>query len=71
MIISKKTKNFLDKQGVEYSYVFVDYLEGDEKASTMKTVEKWNSSCSFPTLVINDKESIVGYKEDEIREALK
>jgi hypothetical protein len=34
----------------------------------MNTVERFNPPGSFPTLVINDKKSIVGFKEEEIRE---
>jgi len=37
----------------------------------MNEVEKWNPKGSFPTLVIRDKISITGYREEEIREALK
>jgi hypothetical protein len=37
----------------------------------MNEVEKWNPKGSFPTLVIKDKIGIVGFREDEIREALK
>lgn len=66
----KKTKEFLNKLGVEYSYIFVDLLDGQEKDDTMEDVKKWNPRCSFPTLVINDKNCIVGFKEDEIKEAL-
>ena len=65
----KKTKQLLRDLGVEYDYIFVDLLEGDDKDKTMNEVKKWNSRCSFPTLVINDK-CIVGFKEDEIREVL-
>ena len=32
-------------------------------------VEKFNPSGSFPTLVIDNKKCIVGFKEQEIREA--
>ena len=67
----KKTKQFLNDLGVEYDYVFVDYLTGQDKDETVKEVEKWNPRCSFPTLVINDNICIVGFKEDEIKEALK
>ena len=67
----KKTKQFLDDLGVEYDYVFVDYLTGQDQEETMKEVEKWNPRCSFPTLVINDETCIVGFKEDEIKDALK
>ena len=66
----KKTKKFLDDLGVEYNYVYVDYLEGDERDKTKREIIKWNPRCSFPTMVINDKESIVGFKEEKIKEAL-
>jgi glutaredoxin len=56
---------------VEYDYTFVDLLQGPEKDETMKIVEKWNPECSFPTLVVNDSQCIVGFKEKEIKEALK
>ena len=67
----KKTRELLDDLGVEYYFIYVDYLEGDEKGRTEKEIMKWNPRCSFPTLVINDKECIVGFKEEKIRETLK
>ncbi|MGA2158289.1 MAG: glutaredoxin family protein [Dehalococcoidia bacterium] len=67
----KKTKQLLSDLGVEYDYTFVDLLQGREKEDTMKIVEKWNPECSFPTLVVNDSQCIVGFKEKEIKEALK
>lgn len=66
----KKTKNLLNKLGVEYSYIFVDLVDGNEKEEVMDDVKKWNPRCTFPTLVIRDEGCIVGYKEDEIKEAL-
>ena len=66
----KKTKELLNNLGIEYDYIFVDLLEGNERETVMQTVEKWNPSCSFPTLVINNSKCIVGYKEEEIREAV-
>ena len=33
-------------------------------------VKKWNPQVSFPTIVINDDKTIVGFKEDEIKEAI-
>lgn len=66
----KKTKELLNKIGVEYSYIFVDLLNENDKEKVMKDVEKWNSYLSFPTLVIDDKKSIVGFKEDKIKETL-
>lgn len=67
----KRTKQLLNNLGVEYDYVFVDLLSGSEKESTVKEIEKWNQKCSFPTIVMNDEKCIVGFKEDEIKEALR
>jgi len=67
----RKTKELLGNLGVEYSYVYVDLLEDDDQSNTMDEVKHWNPKCSFPTLVINDKTCIVGFKEDEIKKALK
>jgi glutaredoxin len=66
----KKTKELLNNMGIEYNYVFVDLLEGNERDTIMQAVEKWNPGCSFPTLVIDNNKCIVGYKEEEIREAV-
>jgi len=66
----KKTKKLLDDLGVEYHYIYVDHLEGNEKEKTMEGIMKWNPRCSFPTVVINNKECIVGFKEEKIKEAL-
>ena len=65
-----KTKDLLRQLGVEFDFAYVDLLEGSEQDEAMNEVEKWNPSGSFPTLVINDKKSIVGFREQEIREAL-
>ncbi|MDQ1275853.1 MAG: glutaredoxin-like protein NrdH [Euryarchaeota archaeon] len=66
----KKTKKLLTDLGVEFDYVFVDRLEGDEEKEVIEEVRRFNSSTSFPTTVINDEKAIVGFKEKEIREAL-
>jgi glutaredoxin len=66
----RKTKAFLDRLGVEYHYVDVDVLEKEEKKETKDEVRRWNRKCSFPTLVINDSECVVGFDEAEIRRAL-
>ena len=66
----RKTKEFLIGLGVEFSYVFVDLIEEQDKDEIMEDVKKWNPRRSFPTVVINDEICIVGYKEDQIKEAL-
>jgi glutaredoxin len=67
----KKVKYFLDSIKIEYDYVFIDLLDGDDRQQAREDIKKWNPRISFPTLIINDKDCIVGFKEDDIREALK
>ena len=66
----KKTKKLLTDLGVDFDYVFVDRLEGDEEKEAIEEVRRYNPSTSFPTTVINGEKTIVGFKEKEIREAL-
>ena len=65
----KATKTLLDECKIAFEFEDVDLLEGEERSAILEEVKKWNPNCSFPTLVIGDK-VIVGYKENEIREAL-
>ena len=65
----KSTKRLLDDCQVMYEFEDVDMLKGEERAAILEDVKKWNPRCSFPTTIIGDK-VIIGYKEDEIKEAL-
>jgi len=66
----RKTRELLEKLGVEFDYIYVDLLEGAEKEKIRKEVEKWNPACSFPTVVFNNEKCIVGFKENEIKRML-
>jgi glutaredoxin len=44
---------------------------GAEKTEAMDAIKKWNPRCSFPSLVINDSQCIIGYDETKIKEILK
>ena len=65
----KSTKKLLSDCTVQYDFVDVDLLEGDERKAILDDVKKFNPKCSFPTVIIGDT-VIVGYKEDKIKEAL-
>ncbi|MBW1720492.1 MAG: glutaredoxin family protein [Deltaproteobacteria bacterium] len=65
----KATKKFMDDCRVEYEFTEVDFLEGKEREAILEEVRKLNPNCSFPTIIIGDK-VIVGFRENEIREAL-
>jgi glutaredoxin-like protein NrdH len=65
----KHTKQYLNDCGVKYDFVEVDQLQGQERTDMIEEVKKYNANCSFPTILVGDK-VIVGFKENEIKEAL-
>ena len=65
----KKTKKLLDDNSIDYTFTWVDQLEGDERDNALKEIEKHNPAVSFPTILI-DGECIVGFDEKRIKEAL-
>ena len=65
----KSTKKLLSDCTIQYDFVDVDLLEGDERKAILEDVKKFNPKCSFPTIIIGEQ-VIVGYKEKKIKEAL-
>ena len=65
----KSTKKFLSDCSVMYDFVDIDLLKGEERKAILEDVKKFNPKCSFPTIIIGDK-VVVGFKENEIKEAL-
>lgn len=63
----QKTRKLLDDLGVEYRYVYVDLAAREERNEAIRRITEWNPSCSFPTLIIDDAQCIVGFKEEDIR----
>ena len=66
----KRTKRLLNNLKIAYDYIDVDLLDGAEREDINKKVLKWNPSGSYPTIVIDDRKSIVGYDPEKIREVL-
>jgi len=64
----KKTRALLDELGVAYDYEYVDLLQGAARTKAIAAVRQSNPRSSFPTLIAGDR-VIIGFKEDEIREA--
>jgi glutaredoxin-like protein NrdH len=66
----KKTRMLIEELGVEYDYIYVDLLQSDDRDEAVEALKIWNPRVSFPTLVINDEECIVGFDQDRIKEIL-
>ncbi len=65
-----KTKEFLTSMGVDFSYMYVDLLPRAEMEKAFDEVKRFNPKCSFPTVVINGEKCIVGFREEQLKEAL-
>jgi glutaredoxin len=66
----KKTRNFLESNDVAYEYVYVDLLKGQDQAEVVEEVSKLNPDRTFPTLVIDGDEVLIGFKEDAFKEKI-
>jgi glutaredoxin-like protein NrdH len=66
----KKTKAFFNELGISYDFVDLDLLDEEEKSKIKKELKKWNSSESFPTIIIDNKKCIKGYEPDQIKDCL-
>jgi len=68
----KKTKELLKALDVQYDYIDVDKLSGDELIEANLDVQKFNPYRTYPTIVIDDgKHVILGFNEKEIKGKLR
>lgn len=66
----KLTKKFLKDSDIEYEYVDVDLCEEEDKDTIKREILKKGGSLSYPTIIIDDKILINGFRKDKIQEAL-
>jgi glutaredoxin-like protein NrdH len=66
----KRTRKFLEDQGIAFDYIYVDLLWGQEREEAKAQVRHWNPRVSFPTIVVDDSRCVIGYKPGKIKEAL-
>ncbi|MFQ6099894.1 MAG: glutaredoxin family protein [Anaerolineae bacterium] len=66
----KRTRQFLEDQGVEFDFVYIDLLKGQEREEAVEQVRRWNPAVSFPTIVLDGRQCVVGYNPEKLKEAL-
>lgn len=66
----KKTRRFLEDEGVTFDFVYVDLVEPDERREIRALIRELSSSTSFPATIIDEQDCIVGYKPEKIKECL-
>ena len=65
----KSLKGLLEESKVQFEFIDIDLLEKKERKAVMKDLRRINPKGSLPTVQIGDQ-VVVGFKEDEIKEAL-
>jgi glutaredoxin len=66
----KMTKQFLKDNDVEYEYVDVDMASDEDHEKIRREITSRGASPSFPTVVVDDKTVITGFRKDKLKEAL-
>lgn len=68
-VFCQAIKKMLDDLEISFQCIQADELPEEEKKKLIEELRKVNPKCSFPTVVAGD-EVIVGYKVQEIKEAI-
>jgi len=66
----KLTKKFLKDNNIEYEYVDVDLCEEEDKDKIRQDILDKGGSLSYPTIIIDNKKVITGFRKDKLTEAL-
>ena len=66
----KKTKKFLKENDIEYEYVDVDLTNDEDHEKIREDLIKRGSEPSYPTIIIDNKTVITGFRVDLLKEAL-
>ncbi len=62
----KQAIYFLRRNKIQFRYIYVDKLDRDEKQELKELLkEKYSERVSFPYLVVDDKDVLVGFTENE------
>jgi len=62
----KRTKQFLKDNNVEFEYVDVDLCSDEDQEKIEKDITSRGGRLSYPTLIVDDKTLVTGYKPDKI-----
>ena len=66
----KMTKQFLKDNDIEFEYVDIDLCEEEDKQKIREHIQSKGGPLSYPTMIVDDKVLITGFRTDKIKEAL-
>jgi glutaredoxin len=67
----KMTKQFFKDNSIEFEYVDVDLCNDKDKDKIKEDILNRGGSLSYPTIIIDDKTLITGFRKDKIKEVLR
>jgi glutaredoxin len=66
----KMTKQYLKDNEVEFEFIDVDLTEPEEKQEIHELIQDKGGTLSYPTIIVDDKKIITGFRKDQLKEAL-
>lgn len=66
----KMTRKFLKDNEIAFEYVDVDLSSDEDHEKISKEILSRGGELSYPTLIIDDKTLITGFRKDKMTEAL-
>jgi glutaredoxin len=66
----KLTKKFLKENEIEYEYVDVDQCEDEDKEKIKEDILNKGGDLSYPTIIIDNKNLIIGFRKDKLKGVL-
>ncbi len=66
----RMTKKYLKDNNVEYEYVDVDLANDQDHEKIREDIMRRGGEPSYPTIIVDDKTLITGFRKDKMKEAL-
>jgi glutaredoxin len=66
----KLTKQFLKDNDIEYEYVDVDLVSDEDHERVRKEITRLGAPPSYPTVIVDEKTVVSGFRKDKLKEAL-
>ena len=66
----KQCKQFMKDKGVQHEYIDVDLCTEKDRNTIHDEIKRRGGALSFPTIIIDGKKLITGFRQKEIEEAL-
>jgi len=66
----RMTKKFLNDNDIEFEYVDVDLASGKDHERIREEITSRGAEPSYPTIIVDGKTVITGFRKDKIKEVL-